>query len=126
MWAVLGETATHPGASASELARVSRHTPYAIRHTPQTLSGLLRRLKDRELIERSGARGRVVDNRLTPAGHETLAAVTRNVEDVITAALAGFSPEDRAAFAELTTRFADALTHHHEPGIPPGPSPSGA
>jgi DNA-binding MarR family transcriptional regulator len=119
LWAVLRETATHPGASASELARASRHTP-------QTLSGLLRRLEDRGLIERSEARGRVVDNRLTPAGHETLTVVTRNVEDVITAALAGFSPEDRAAFAQLTTRFAEALTHHHEPGIPSDPGPSGA
>lgn len=109
LWAVLRETARHPGASASELARASRHTP-------QTLSGLLRRLEDRGLVERSEARGRIVDNHLTPAGHEILDAVTRNVEDVITAALTGFSAEDRTAFAHLTTRFADALAHHHQPG----------
>src|SRR5580698_10274938 len=54
LWAVLREIARTPGASASELSR-------AAFHTPQTVSGLLQRLQDQGLVERSGGRGRIVE-----------------------------------------------------------------
>ncbi|MBF9069861.1 MarR family winged helix-turn-helix transcriptional regulator [Streptacidiphilus fuscans] len=103
LWAVLRETAGQPGASASELAR-------ATFHTPQTLSGLLQRLDDRGLVERSSGRGRIVDNHVTDEGHRALAAVTPRAEAVIADALAAFDPQDRAVFHRLLTEFADALT----------------
>ena len=56
LWAVLREM-DHlpPGASASELARASFHTP-------QTLGGLLQRLHALGLIERRTGRGRIVED----------------------------------------------------------------
>ena len=102
LWRVLRETARQPGASASELARASFHTS-------QTLSGLLLRLQERGLVERSTGRGRIVENHLTAAGHDALSAATRRAEEVIAAALAVFSPEERASFERLTADFAEAL-----------------
>jgi DNA-binding MarR family transcriptional regulator len=102
LWAVLREAAGQPGASASELARASFHTP-------QTLSGLLRRLEDRGLVERSTGRGRIVENRLTASGHDALTSATRRVEEVIAAALASFSPAQRSSFERLAGDFAGAL-----------------
>jgi DNA-binding MarR family transcriptional regulator len=103
LWAVLREVAAQPGASASELARASFQTP-------QTLSGLLRRLQERGLVERSTGRGRIVENRLTAAGREALAAATHRVEEVVAAALTAFSPAQRASFERLATDFAQALS----------------
>ncbi|TFV34138.1 MarR family transcriptional regulator [Streptomyces sp. T1317-0309] len=63
LWVVLREVSKQPGASASELARASFHTP-------QTLSGLLRRLQERGLVERSTGRaphrGKPPDRRRSP------------------------------------------------------------
>lgn len=103
LWAVLREVASMPGASASELARASFHTP-------QTLSGLVRRLADRGLVERSEARGRVVDNHLTAAGQDMLAKATQRVEEIIGSALTEFSPTQRQTLTLLAADFADALT----------------
>jgi DNA-binding MarR family transcriptional regulator len=103
LWAVLRETAHRPGASASELAR-------ATFHTPQTLSGLLRRLEERGLVERRIGRGRIIDNHVTAAGRETLTAVTPLAEAVMADALAVLEPADRAAFQKLLTAFAGPLT----------------
>lgn len=103
LWAVLREAARRPGSSASELAR-------ATFHTPQTLSGLLRRLEERGLVERSTGRGRVVDNHVTAAGHETLAAVTPRAEAVIADALSALDAADGATFRGLLAEFSDALT----------------
>ncbi len=103
LWAVLREVADQPGASASELAR-------ATFHTPQTLSGLLQRLQDRGLVERSTGRGRIVDNHVTAAGHRTLATVTPQAEAVMDNALAALAPAKRETFQRLLAEFADGLT----------------
>jgi DNA-binding MarR family transcriptional regulator len=103
LWAVMREVEKWPGASASELARASFHTP-------QTLSALLRRLEDRGIVERSEARGRVVDNHLTEAGRAALAEVTRRIEALIDDLLGKLDAEDRAAFIRLTNDFAGVLT----------------
>ncbi|MFJ2029754.1 MarR family winged helix-turn-helix transcriptional regulator [Streptosporangium sp. NPDC087985] len=110
LWGVLREAARQPGASASELAR-------ALFHTPQTLSGLLRRLHERGLVERTG-RGRIVENHLTAAGHDALTAATQRVEEVIAAALAIFGPAERASFERLAADFARALARDQPPGRP--------
>lgn len=111
LWAVLREAAGQPGASASELAR-------ATFHTPQTLSGLLRRLQERGLVERSMARGSIVDNHVTDAGHRTLTAVTPLAEAVIADALAALRPASRATFQRLLAEFTDSLTSRGSAGRP--------
>ncbi|MFC5181172.1 MarR family winged helix-turn-helix transcriptional regulator [Actinomadura harenae] len=103
LWAVLREVERQPGASASELAR-------ATFHTPQTLGGLLQRLQDRGLVERSAGRGRIVDNHLTATGRDTLATVTPKAEAVIADALTALPPADRERFQGLLADFTDALT----------------
>ncbi|HWG28515.1 MarR family winged helix-turn-helix transcriptional regulator [Actinospica sp.] len=107
LWAVLREAARHPGASASELAR-------ATFHTPQTLSGLLRRLEERGLVERGTGRGRIVDNHVTAAGHQALATVTPLAEAVIAGALEAVGPADRATLCRLSADFAGSLTRSDE------------
>lgn len=103
LWAVLRESARQPGSSASELAR-------ATFHTPQTLSGLLRRLEERGLVERSTGRGRIVDNHVTDEGHRVLATVTPLAEGVIANALDVLDPADRPGFQRMLSEFADSLT----------------
>ncbi len=61
-------------------------------------------------MERNAGRGRIVDNHVTAAGHQALAAVTPQAEAVIAAALAALGPSDRADFQRLLAEFADALT----------------
>ncbi|WP_194891146.1 MarR family winged helix-turn-helix transcriptional regulator [Catenulispora pinisilvae] len=111
MWRVLLEVEREPGASASELARASFHTP-------QTLSGLLRRLEDRGLVERSMGRGRIVENHLTRAGHEALASATQRADQVIAASLAAFNPADRAGLQRLLAEYAGMLTRNQPPAPP--------
>jgi DNA-binding MarR family transcriptional regulator len=103
LWAVLREAARQPGASASELARITFHTP-------QTLGGLLQRLQDRGLVSRRTGRGRIVDNHVTAAGHDALAAATSRAEAVLGDALTALDPADRADFQRLLAQFADSLT----------------
>ncbi|MGI5144040.1 MULTISPECIES: MarR family winged helix-turn-helix transcriptional regulator [unclassified Streptomyces] len=112
LWVVLREVSRQPGASASELARASFHTP-------QTLSGLLRRLQERGLVERSTGRGRIVENHLTADGHHALTAATERAEEVMATALAVFGPADRASFERLTADFAGALAHDQPPSRTP-------
>lgn len=112
LWAVLREAARSPGASASELARASFHTP-------QTAGELLQRLQRRGLIERTTGRGRIIENHLTRAGRNTLRQATAAVEAVITQALADFDAEDRAAFTRLATRFVTSLARCAHPNPPP-------
>jgi DNA-binding MarR family transcriptional regulator len=107
LWAVLREAARQPGASASELARITFHTP-------QTLSGLLQRLQERGLVERSTGRGRIVDNHVTPAGHHALAAATSRAEAVMSDALTALNPTDRTHFQRLLAQFADSLTQQQQ------------
>jgi DNA-binding MarR family transcriptional regulator len=103
LWVALREVARQPGASASELARITLHTP-------QTLSGLLQRLQDRGLVERTTGRGSIVDNHVTAAGRRTLAKATPRAEAVVGNALAVFNPARRAKFQELLAEFADSFT----------------
>jgi len=113
LWAVLREAAGQPGASASELARITFHTS-------QTLGGLLQKLQDRGLVERSTGRGRIVDNHVTAAGHQVLATVTPKAEAVINDALAALTPAKQATFHRLLAEFADSLTETHR-GVGRGP-----
>jgi DNA-binding MarR family transcriptional regulator len=103
LWRVLLEVGQEPGASASELARASFHTP-------QTLGGLLRRLEDRGLVVRSVGRGRIVENHLTDKGHEALDAATQRVEEIISGTLTTFGPTERATLTRLVTDYADTLS----------------
>lgn len=102
LWAVLREAARMPGASASELARASFHTP-------QTLGGLLQRLESRGLVVRSTGRGRIVENHLTETGQVVLRQATERVESIIAAALDGFSEDDRETFNRLAVDLVAAL-----------------
>jgi DNA-binding MarR family transcriptional regulator len=104
LWAVLREMdRLPPGASASELARASFHTP-------QTIGGLLQRLQTRGLIERRSGRGRIVENRLTKAGRRVLHAATAAAETVIASALEGFTDDEREIFEQLANRLISAPT----------------
>jgi DNA-binding MarR family transcriptional regulator len=103
LWRVLRALGQMPGASASELARASLHSP-------QTLGALLERLKQRELVERSTPRGRIVENHLTELGREVLAQANTAVDDVVAEALSGLTALDRAALDELITRLLHVLS----------------
>jgi DNA-binding MarR family transcriptional regulator len=92
-----------PGASASELAQASFHTP-------QTIGGLLQRLHERGLIERHSGRGRIVENRLTKTGRRVLHAATAAAETVIASALTTFTHDEREIFEQLANRLISALT----------------
>jgi DNA-binding MarR family transcriptional regulator len=103
LWAVLREMdRLPPGASASELARASFHTP-------QTIGGLLQRLHERGLIERHSGRGRIVENRLTKTGRRVLQAATAAAETVIASALTTFTHDEREIFEQLANRLTSAL-----------------
>jgi DNA-binding MarR family transcriptional regulator len=103
LWAVLREMdQLPPGASASELARASFHTP-------QTLGGLLQRLHARGLIERRIGRGRIVENRLTDTGRHVLRAATAAAESVVAPALEGFTDDERMILEKLINRLITAL-----------------
>jgi DNA-binding MarR family transcriptional regulator len=104
LWAVLREMdRLPPGASASELARASFHTP-------QTIGGLLQRLHARGLIERHSGRGRIVENRLTKTGRRVLQAATAAAESVVASALKAFTDDEREIFEQLANRLISALT----------------
>jgi DNA-binding MarR family transcriptional regulator len=103
LWAVLREVARTPGASASELGR-------AAFHTPQTVGGLLQRLQDQGLVERSSGRGRIVENHLTPRGGEVLRQATAAAEEIIRGALAHIDATHTAQACQFLTEFIPALT----------------
>lgn len=103
LWGVLRELADAPGASASELGRASFHTP-------QTVGGLLRRLADSGLVERSSGRGRIVDNHLTAKGAKVLRQATAAADDVIRDSLAGLDATHTAQANEFLTAYVTALT----------------
>jgi DNA-binding MarR family transcriptional regulator len=103
LWAVLREVARTPGASASELGR-------AAFHTPQTVGGLLQRLQDQGLVERSSGRGRIVENHLTPRGGKVLRQATAAAEEIIRGALAHIDATHTAQASQFLTEFIPALT----------------
>lgn len=108
-WAVLREVARTPGASASELGRGSSHTP-------QTVGGLLQRLQDQGLVERSSGRGRIVENHPTPRGAAVLRQATAAADDVMRHALAHIDATHTAQASRFLTELISALT---------SPSPGG-
>lgn len=101
-WAVLREVARTPGASASELGRASFHTP-------QTVGGLLQRLQEQGLVERSSGRGRIVENHPTPRGAAVLRQATAAADDVIRGALAHIDASHAAQASRFLTEFISAL-----------------
>jgi DNA-binding MarR family transcriptional regulator len=103
LWAVLREVARTPGASASELGR-------AAFHTPQTVGGLLQRLQDQGLVERSSGRGRIVENHLTPRGEKVLRQATAAADEIIRGALAHIDATHTAQASQFLTEFIPALT----------------
>jgi DNA-binding MarR family transcriptional regulator len=102
LWAVLREVAHTPGASASELGR-------AAFHTPQTVGGLLQRLEDQGLVERSSGRGRIVENHPTPRGSEVLRKATAAADDIIRGALAHIDATHTAQASRFLTEFIAAV-----------------
>jgi DNA-binding MarR family transcriptional regulator len=97
LWSLLLELAQVPGSSASELAR-------AAFQTPQTVGGLIQRLEDRGLVERTEGRGRIVENRVTPVGQEVLERATAEVEAIMSGAVGGRS-DDADDLARLLGAF---------------------
>jgi DNA-binding MarR family transcriptional regulator len=103
LWAVLREVARTPGASASELGR-------AAFHTPQTVGGLLQRLQDQGLVERSSGRGRIVENHPTSRGAEVLRQATAAADEIIRGTLAHIDAAHTAQASRFLTEFIAALS----------------
>ena len=103
LWRVMRELAHSPGASAAELGRASLHAP-------QTVGGLLQRLEDQGLVERSDGRGRIVENHLTPQGVKTLRRATAAADKAISSSLAGIDAADIAQASRFLTQYVAALT----------------
>ncbi|WP_049570806.1 MarR family winged helix-turn-helix transcriptional regulator [Streptomyces sp. SBT349] len=81
---------------------------------PLVDAGLVRRAAD-------PADGRAVVLQLSPRGNERLAEVRSSRRRLISALTAGWTPEERADFCALLTRFNDAITHLQSGGGPPEP-----
>jgi DNA-binding MarR family transcriptional regulator len=103
LWAVLREVGRTPGASASELGRASFHTS-------QTVGGLLQRLQEQGLVDRSSGRGRIVENHLTPRGAEVVRQATEAADDVIRGALEHVDATHIAQASRFLTEFISVLT----------------
>ncbi|WP_301128481.1 MarR family winged helix-turn-helix transcriptional regulator [Streptomyces cacaoi] len=101
-WTVLRELKRTPGASASELAR-------AAVHTPQAVSRLIRTLQEEGLVERSPARGRVMDNHLTPKGHKVIDETFTQIEARLAPALEKFDRANAEEFRRLSHLLIEAL-----------------
>ncbi|MEU7045633.1 MarR family winged helix-turn-helix transcriptional regulator [Streptomyces varsoviensis] len=101
-WTVLRELKRTPGASASELAR-------AAVHTPQAVSRLIRSLQEEGLVERSPARGRVVDNHLTAKGHKVMDDTFTQIEARLAPALDKFGSANAEEFRRLAHLLIQAL-----------------
>ncbi|MFE2379206.1 MarR family winged helix-turn-helix transcriptional regulator [Streptomyces sp. NPDC059398] len=101
-WTVLRELKRTPGASASELAR-------AAVHTPQAVSRLVRTLQEEGLVERSPARGRVMDNHLTAKGHKVMDEIFIQVEAGLAPALEKFGRANTEEFRRLSHLLIKAL-----------------
>ena len=114
-WAVLREVARTPGTSASELGRASFHTP-------QTVGGLLQRLQEQGLVERSNGRGRIVENHPSPRGAKVLRQATAAADDVIRGTLAHIDATHTAQASRFLTEFISALTSPPE-GVNGHPGP---
>ncbi|GAA2070581.1 MarR family transcriptional regulator [Streptomyces albiaxialis] len=101
-WTVLRELKRTPGASASELAR-------AAVHTPQAVNRLVRTLEEEGLVERSPARGRVVDNHLTAKGHKLTDETFLQIEARLAPALEKFDRANAEEFRRLSHLLIKAL-----------------
>ncbi|MEV0264837.1 MarR family winged helix-turn-helix transcriptional regulator [Streptomyces sp. NPDC050617] len=101
-WTVLRELKRTPGASASELAR-------AAVHTPQAVSRLVRTLQEEGLVERSPARGRVMDNHLTAKGHKVMDEIFIQIEARLAPALEQFGRANTEEFRRLSHLLIKAL-----------------
>ena len=101
---VLRVVGLFPGISAGALASV-------LHIHPSTLTGMLQRLVERRLLERSGdpEDGRRAVLRLTPRGARANAVRRGTVEAAVALALAGVSDRDRAATRRVLQRVAEQL-----------------
>ena len=109
LWRVLHELGGTPGASASELGRASFHTP-------QTVGGLLRRLQDQGLVERTSGRGRIVDNQLTRQGAKVLRQATATVDMLISGTLAHIDDTQVAHASQFLAEYVAVLSSPPEGG----------
>jgi DNA-binding MarR family transcriptional regulator len=103
LWSVLRELARAPGASASELGRTSFHTS-------QTVGGLLQRLQEQGLVDRSSSRGRIVENHLTPRGAEVERQATAAADDIIRGVLAHVDATHTEQASRFLAEFISVLT----------------
>ncbi len=103
-WTVLRELKRTPGASASELAR-------AAVHTPQAVSRLIRTLQEEGLVERSPARGRVMDTHLTAKGHKVMDETFVQIEARLAPVLDKFGRANAEEFRRLSHLLIEALEH---------------
>ena len=101
-WTVLRELKRTPGASASELAR-------AAVHTPQAVSRLIRSLQEEGLVERSPARGRVMDTHLTPKGHQVVDETVHQIETELAPAMEKFDRANAEEFRRLALLLIEEL-----------------
>lgn len=95
-----------PGISAGQLANM-------LHIHPSTLTGILQRLIDQRLVERTAAAGdkRRAQLRLTARGSRINQLTAGTVEAAITAALRRSSSRDRAAVQRIVTAISTQLSH---------------
>jgi DNA-binding MarR family transcriptional regulator len=109
---VLRVAGLFPGLSAGDLAGI-------LHVHPSTLTGMLRRLVDQDLLARVPAatdRRRAV-LRLTAKGRRTNRSMHGTVEAAIAAALSGVSLPDRAAAMRVLRRLAAGLERADDEGL---------
>lgn len=100
-WDALRAIARTPGASARDLAA-------ATFQSEQSFGTLAGRLAAQGLIDRTPGRGRRIEHRLMPTGEATLEAGRRIADDVLSAAFAPLSADERATLLGLLNRLVDA------------------
>jgi MarR family transcriptional regulator, organic hydroperoxide resistance regulator len=95
-----------PGISAGQLAHI-------LHIHPSTLTGILQRLIDQRLVERTSAAGdkRRAQLRLTARGNRINQLTAGTVESAVTAALRKSSTRDRAAVQRLVSAISAQLQH---------------
>jgi DNA-binding MarR family transcriptional regulator len=95
-----------PGISAGQLAHI-------LHIHPSTLTGILQRLINQRLVERTSAAGdkRRAQLRLTARGNRINQLTAGTVESAVTAALRKSSTRDRAAVQRLVSAISAQLQH---------------
>lgn len=103
-YAALLVLAGSPGISGAALAR-------ACLVTPQAMTGVLKKLQERGMVERTPHRWHrnVIETRLTEKGRAALAAADERAVAIERRVAAAFTPEERDTLRSLLSRFAEAI-----------------